>query len=1158
MTTTIPTIILNENATITHIVHVADIHCKKDKQDHHRLVFAKFYEKLKEHSNTHKNNLLIVICGDLFDALSCEIINLAREFCINLCKIAPVCIQVGNHEMASRNNPNSLDYITTTLSDLKTDHPLHIINKTGNYIYGNIVFGATDLFSNTVATIDPKHKDKIKIGLYHGIINGMKNNLGFSLSNSAKFNISNFNEYDFVFLGDIHVFHYLNRQKTIAYPSSLLQLNHGESIKEHGYILWDLLNKTSKHHHIPNDHGYLTVKIENNKLVDKLMKNLPKNIELKIIQNNSTDKIVRKIKKKISKKTNITKYHIDRTESNYSDIVSLGNNRLITAIKDDNDAKNLLFEYIKNDTKITNDEIEQMKPIMDELLIAAKNKYETEEKHISIKSLTFSNCLSYGANNSIKFGNFKNVILLNGENGVGKSSIIHCLLYAIYGTDQDINGKYEYVNSKKNKMNTCVILDVNNIEYRIERNCNFANKNRNKKNFKQNVSLFKNDENINGLNTVEIEAKIRTEICDITQLLNLCIMTQKKSISFFDLSDEEKKIYICKVFKLDIYNNIVKTAITLSKSLATKIEVKNKLIYANNKNRIETKDIALTENKNTISNELNKLNENISEMTENQKKLCDQKAIYEEKLKNKNITNSNNYNIEQINEILEKNNKILQNKNTIEERNKNFLKNKEDEILIKNNEIIKLSKDYNSLIELIDIKNIKTQKNNIQIELNKNNQERDQLNTENEDYNKQIVIIEKNSEKKYNKLKLILENINTLNQNLKDKEKLLNQQNKYLETLKNHKYNTTCDECMSNNSTKDKIDIENKIKQTTDEIDNLNNNIAELETESNKYKKYKNIPNILNQNITYTNKINENNNKINLLNKTIEMNQMKLNEITEKENKYNANTKTIEKNKDIDEKIQELNKQIETIRNTENIEYNEYINLKTENKKHRNIKKKIQLKTITEEYNKITDNLANLNKDRDNINTKLGEMNNELTTILATIDDKKKLENKKAINDKIIGIIENGFINELLNNKILPKIENSLNNLLKSYVDFKIKLKYENLINADNKKILAYKNDDGFYSLASKLSGYQSVMAAVAFRLVMNQLNMQTKSKFIILDEIFAYNDDNNIMLTKQLFNFMREHYNWVLVITHNDQIKRYTNDEINIERKDGFSYINV
>jgi DNA repair exonuclease SbcCD ATPase subunit len=49
-----------------------------------------------------------------------------------------------------------------------------------------------------------------------------------------------------------------------------------------------------------------------------------------------------------------------------------------------------------------------------------------------------------------------------------------------------------------------------------------------------------------------------------------------------------------------------------------------------------------------------------------------------------------------------------------------------------------------------------------------------------------------------------------------------------------------------------------------------------------------------------------------------------------------------------------------------------------------------------------------------------------------------------------------------------------------------------------------------------------------------------------------------NIKNVEGLFNRMRQIYEFILVITHNDDIKSYTDVDLPIEKREGYSYINM
>ena len=69
-------------------------------------------------------------------------------------------------------------------------------------------------------------------------ISNCKTNNGFIVDG---INIKNFKNYDYVLLGDIHKFQYLDKDKRVAYCSSLISQNFSETDDYHGYLRWDIL-----------------------------------------------------------------------------------------------------------------------------------------------------------------------------------------------------------------------------------------------------------------------------------------------------------------------------------------------------------------------------------------------------------------------------------------------------------------------------------------------------------------------------------------------------------------------------------------------------------------------------------------------------------------------------------------------------------------------------------------------------------------------------------------------------------------------------------------------------------------------------------------------------------------------------------------------------
>jgi len=135
-----------------------------------------------------------------------------------------------------------MDYLMPILYKMRTKNKIHVLEKSGLYVYGNIVFGYTDIYEQSVVQLEG-YDDKIKVGLWHGTIYGSRNDAGIDLSNQSKFKQETFACYDYVMLGDIHKQQYLNKNNTMAYCGSLIQQNFGETYGSHGYIKWDFENE---------------------------------------------------------------------------------------------------------------------------------------------------------------------------------------------------------------------------------------------------------------------------------------------------------------------------------------------------------------------------------------------------------------------------------------------------------------------------------------------------------------------------------------------------------------------------------------------------------------------------------------------------------------------------------------------------------------------------------------------------------------------------------------------------------------------------------------------------------------------------------------------------------------------------------------------------
>ena len=223
--------------SVDKIFHISDIHIRTLKRHkEYEEVFDNLFLHIAQHATDQS---ICVLTGDIVHSkldMSPELINMLTKF-FNGFHI-PTIVILGNHDM-NLNNLYRLDAISPILDVINNDN-IHFIKENGLFSFANIVF------NHMAVDVAPKDyiKQKIlnahyKIALHHGAVHNAKTDIGFQISNEHV-TTELFEGHDLTLLGDIHKpAQFLNKEKTIGYPGSLIQQNHGEAL-DHGILVWDL------------------------------------------------------------------------------------------------------------------------------------------------------------------------------------------------------------------------------------------------------------------------------------------------------------------------------------------------------------------------------------------------------------------------------------------------------------------------------------------------------------------------------------------------------------------------------------------------------------------------------------------------------------------------------------------------------------------------------------------------------------------------------------------------------------------------------------------------------------------------------------------------------------------------------------------------------
>ena len=913
-------IIINDYSTknidkYTHIIHISDIHIRLYKrQEEYKEVFQKLYQKIDE---IQDKNGLIVITGDIFHdkvSLTSESVILCTEFFINLSKRRKTIVIPGNHD-GLLNSYERVDNISGVLSH-KTIPDLYFFKHSGIYRFNNFVFGVSSIFdnlfisSNEVDGVIASYSDNnnnennennnnnnnnnkfVKIGLYHGLVGTLK--LQEMYEAKGEKSIEDFKGYDYVLLGDIHTFQYLNDEKTIAYASSLISQNFTETDTNHGFIFWDIENRTSSYVSIPNDYHHKICFIENNILkVNNVEYNLSNNDDLNMLNNiipekgrvkliieqdiNSNNEYINLLKGRFKKvywtEVNNTLINKGKSESSRLTNVDINIREIMKEIVKFSDESKLDFIY--NDLK------------------QRLNKREDLGNNWELLELKISNLCLYGANNSIDLSKFSinDIILIHGQNNVGKSSLIDIISYILYnkmGRNLNLGNKkaHEILNINKKEGTGEIIFKLSNNIFYLKRTY--------KKNIRNDLkfdsflytlqeshndtesssskdTITYNDKKYNMtllLKGCDVNKKIEELLGSYDDFIFMNIMLQFDNVSFRNMKQNERKNLLNRLLDLNGYEKIEADI----KPIYQMYEKEAKAIFD------EIKDINIIEMKNTHEENLKNietLNDKIKDLEKNKLTIIDKinnLNMEYVKIDDFNCNNSNNSKIKLEEEVKKTKISLDKMKTEVSDLSKNL----DEKEHIKNN-VFEYLKDEESILKNWRDNNekINNEKKELQLLLEESLSKRKQHNLK-ESYDEKTTetLLEKNK-KSYDEL---LKKEALYNELLKSYEKNMiefnEKQNNMTSNLKMLEYDLekiNVNKLWLNLNEKISIDekqIENKKNKYNDLITNDNENeliitslvknIDEFEKEENQqkcksYHNYKNeLEHILNEIVIYS------------------------------------------------------------------------------------------------------------------------------------------------------------------------------------------------------------------------------------------------------------------------------------------------------------------
>jgi DNA repair exonuclease SbcCD ATPase subunit len=551
--------------------HVADVHIRLYKRhDEYRLALARFYEKLRK--NTNKNRA-IVVAGDVVHAktdMSPEMVELASEFLRNLADIAPTFVIAGNHDL-NLSNVNRLDSLSPIIKNL--NHPnLHYFKHSGVYQVADVDFAVFSILDDRDQwpTIQDCRPEARKIALYHGPVHGAQTDIKYVITNRHT-TTDTFDGFDIAMLGDIHKYQILQerseRKPVIVYSSSLIQQNHGETVKGHGWCTWNLADCTHTFNELENDYGYYTLELQDGKI--NFPTDMPKNVRLRLFTGTADTSLVKKTTAALRKRYNIIELSINKNRLNQTSAMNRKGTHLTTDVTNINTQNTLIQDWIERNHETVDDEL--MKKILDvntKLNAAINHDDQSRNIHWRPLKFTFSNMFSYGENNEINFEDMHGIHGIFAQNASGNSSSMDALIFCLYDkTPRAFKGDH-IMNNRRDQFECELKFEINQETYYIRR----TGTRKKTGDVKVDVSFWRENPDgthlsLNGEDRRDTNANIRNYVGSYEDFILTSLSSQNASALFIDKSHSERKDLLIQFMGLNVFDKLFDAANEESKEL---------------------------------------------------------------------------------------------------------------------------------------------------------------------------------------------------------------------------------------------------------------------------------------------------------------------------------------------------------------------------------------------------------------------------------------------------------------------------------------------------------------------------------------------------------------------------------------------------------------
>jgi DNA repair exonuclease SbcCD ATPase subunit len=193
---------------------------------------------------------------------------------------------------------------------------------------------------------------------------------------------------------------------------------------------------------------------------------------------------------------------------------------------------------------------------------------------------------------------------------------------------------------------------------------------------------------------------------------------------------------------------------------------------------------------------------------------------------------------------------------------------------------------------------------------------------------------------------------------------------------------------------------------------------------------------------------------------------------------------------------------------------------------------------------------------KDELITKIERVSNELKTLRDGIINKTKLietikkeEEVERIFKIYIDLVGKKGISKLVLRSVLPIINSEVQRLIEDVTDFEVEIFMD-----DKNDVQFLINKDNTSKLLKSGSGFEKTASSLALRAVLGKMSTLPMPNFITFDEVLGKIAVENLEKLKALFDKIKDMYEIVFLITHNDLVKDWSDNMLTVNKKDNIS----